>query len=235
MKEEEQASTPSRPKAPGLDERWLAYVPLLGVLLRYQRGDFQFDLVAGLVVAIISVPKSMAYAFLAGLPPQAGLYACLLPMLAYTVLGSSRHLIVGPVAVAALMVAAAIGQHAPYFEGGHMAVTTVICVEAGALPAAAPGHPDGGRRAPPELPGDHRLHQCCGSAHHSEPVERFYRHYQGRGRHPIAALWGLVTDIGSLNPATLLLAVGSLALLWGHAATATGSARESGRRWRARQ
>ena len=177
--------------------------------------DLNHDLVAGLVVAVISVPKSMAYAFLAGLPPQAGLYACLLPMLAYTVLGSSRHLVVGPVAVAALMVAAAIGQHAPGFEGGPMAVTTVICIEAGIFLLVL------------------RLTQMGGIVHLlSYPVitgfinaaavliilsqlNGFTGIHKEEGVIPIAALWGLITNIGSLNPATLTLAVGSLALIWG--------------------
>ena len=107
------------------------YVPLIGFLRRYGRGDFQRDLVAGLIVAAISVPQAVAYAFLAGLPPQAGLYACLAPMVIYAVLGSSRHLVVGPVAVAALMVAAAIGLHAPNHQDNHLGVATVICLEAG--------------------------------------------------------------------------------------------------------
>ena len=215
MKEEEQAPARSPPNAPGLDERWLAYVPLLGVLVRYQRGDFQFDLVAGLVVAIISVPKSMAYAFLAGLPPQAGLYACLLPMLAYTVLGSSRHLIVGPVAVAALMVAAAIGQHAPYFEGGHMAVTTVICIEAGLFLLLLRVTQMGGVVHLLSYPVITGFINAAAVLIILSQLNGFTGITREEGVIPIAALWGVVTDIGSLNPATLLLAVGSLALLWG--------------------
>ena len=87
-------------------KNWRSYLPILDVVATYRASYLGADLVAGLVVGIVTVPQAMAYAYLAGLPPQAGLYACLLPMLIYTLLGSSRHLVVGPVAVAALMVAA---------------------------------------------------------------------------------------------------------------------------------
>ena len=106
---------------------------MLGVLRSYQRGDLQYDAVAGLVVGVITVPQAIAYAYLAGLPPQAGLYACLAPMVIYAVLGSSRHLIVGPVAVAALMVAATVGEHAPAHSDAYLGITTILCVQAGLL------------------------------------------------------------------------------------------------------
>lgn len=67
------------------------------------------DLMAGAVVAILLIPQSLAYAMLAGLPPQVGLYASLLPLLAYAALGSSPVLGLGPVAVLALMIAQALG------------------------------------------------------------------------------------------------------------------------------
>lgn len=67
------------------------------------------DLMAGAVVAVLLIPQSLAYAMLAGLPPQVGLYASLLPLLAYAALGSSPVLGLGPVAVLALMIAQALG------------------------------------------------------------------------------------------------------------------------------
>ncbi|MDP2833133.1 MAG: sulfate permease [Pseudomonadota bacterium] len=78
----------------------------------YQRGDLPHDLVAGLVTAILLVPQGMAFALLAGLPAQVGLYAGIVPPLVYALLGSSRTLAVGPVSVAAIMVAHALSQHA---------------------------------------------------------------------------------------------------------------------------
>ena len=70
--------------------RWRQWVPIVPALTDYQSDDFSQDLIAGAVVGMVTVPQAIAYAYLAGLPPQAGLYACLLPMLIYGVFGSSR-------------------------------------------------------------------------------------------------------------------------------------------------
>ena len=77
--------------------------------------------------------QAIAYAYLAGLPPQAGLYACLLPMLIYGVFGSSKHLVVGPVAVAALLVASAIAQHAPRYGDAHLMISSILCLQVGLI------------------------------------------------------------------------------------------------------
>ena len=66
------------------------------------------DLTAGLIVTVMLIPQSLAYAMLAGLPPEVGLYASILPIVAYALLGSSMTLAVGPVAVASLMTASAL-------------------------------------------------------------------------------------------------------------------------------
>lgn len=110
---------------------WRSFVPIIDVIRDYQRADFHHDLIAGLVVGMITVPQAIAYAFLAGLPPEAGLYACLAPMVIYAILGSSRHMVVGPVAVAALMVAAAVGEFAPAYSDAYLGITTLLCLQAG--------------------------------------------------------------------------------------------------------
>jgi SulP family sulfate permease len=112
---------------------WRSYVPIVDVLRGYDRADFNHDLVAGLVVGMITVPQAVAYAFLAGLPPEAGLYACLAPMVIYALLGSSKQMAVGPVAVAALMVAAAVGEYAPAYSDAYLGITTVLCLQAGII------------------------------------------------------------------------------------------------------
>ena len=66
------------------------------------------DLTAGVIVTVMLIPQSLAYALLAGLPPEVGLYASILPIVAYALLGSSMTLAVGPVAVASLMTASAL-------------------------------------------------------------------------------------------------------------------------------
>lgn len=76
----------------------------------YSKSDAYSDLIAALIVTVMLVPQSLAYAMLAGLPPQVGLYASILPLIAYAMFGSSRALAVGPVAVVSLMTAAAVGK-----------------------------------------------------------------------------------------------------------------------------
>ncbi len=85
--------------------RWL---PILGWAPRYDRPTLGADLLAALIVTLMLIPQSLAYAQLAGLPPQVGLYASIAPLLAYAVFGGSHALSVGPVAVVSLMTAAAI-------------------------------------------------------------------------------------------------------------------------------
>lgn len=94
------------------------------------------DLVAALIVAILLIPQSLAYALLAGLPPQVGVYASILPMLAYAALGSSSVNSVAPMAVTALMTAQALS---PVVREGTPAVQAalVIAAEVGLLLGAA--------------------------------------------------------------------------------------------------
>ncbi|WP_077037004.1 SulP family inorganic anion transporter [Pelomonas sp. KK5] len=77
---------------------------------QYARSFLRDDLVAAFIVSVLLIPQSLAYAMLAGLPPQVGIYASLLPLLAYAALGSSPVLGVGPVAALALMISQALGQ-----------------------------------------------------------------------------------------------------------------------------
>lgn len=85
--------------------RWL---PGLANLLHYRREWLHADVQAGLSVAAIQIPIAIAYAQIVGLPPQYGLYACILPMMIYALVGSSRQLMVGPDAATCAMVAGAI-------------------------------------------------------------------------------------------------------------------------------
>ncbi len=89
---------------------WQRVIPAVGWLRTYDRNQLTGDLLAGLIVAIMLVPQGMAYALLAGLPPQTGLYASILPLILYGLLGTSRTLAVGPVAMVSLLVASGIGQ-----------------------------------------------------------------------------------------------------------------------------
>ena len=91
----------------------LPSLPILDWGRRYDRETLAGDLLAALIVTIMLIPQSLAYAMLAGLPPEVGLYASVAPLFMYALFGTSRVLAVGPVAVVSLMTAAAIGDVAP--------------------------------------------------------------------------------------------------------------------------
>jgi len=88
---------------------WERLLPGIAVLRRYERGWLSGDVIAGITVAAYLVPQVMAYAVIAGLPAVAGLWAILLPILVYAVLGTSRKLSIGPESTTALMTAAGVG------------------------------------------------------------------------------------------------------------------------------
>ena len=90
--------------------RLARFVPALDWLPVYGRRQLESDLLAAVIVTVMLIPQSLAYAMLAGLPPYVGLYASIAPLLLYALFGSSRVLAVGPVAVVSLMTAAAIDR-----------------------------------------------------------------------------------------------------------------------------
>ena len=112
---------------------WRSAVPLADIVSNYQRSDFGHDAMAGLIVGMVTIPQAVAYALLAGVPPQSGLYACLLPMVIYAVFGSSKQLVVGPVAVAALLVTATVSELAPRYSEAYLGITTLLCLQVGLL------------------------------------------------------------------------------------------------------
>jgi len=86
------------------------FLPCIDWMRTYNSRTLTDDLVAAVIVTIMLVPQSLAYALLAGVPAEVGLYASMMPLVLYTVFGSSRTLAVGPVAVASLMTASSIGS-----------------------------------------------------------------------------------------------------------------------------
>ncbi len=106
----------------------------------YSRQTLENDLLAAVIVTIMLIPQSLAYALLAGLPAQVGLYASIAPLVIYALFGTSRALAVGPVAVASLMTAAAVGELAaqgtPEYLGAAIALaflSGLMLVAMGAL------------------------------------------------------------------------------------------------------
>ncbi len=114
-------------------KRYLPSIPVLTWGRRYDRNLFVSDVVAALIVTIMLIPQSLAYAMLAGLPPEVGLYASVAPLLIYALFGSSRVLAVGPVAVVSLMTAAAIGEHAVAGSAAYWAVAITLAFISGSM------------------------------------------------------------------------------------------------------
>lgn len=111
----------------------LPRLPLLFWLQGYTRTHFISDLIAGCVTAFVAVPQTMAYAQLAGLPAEYGLYSSLLPLLCYALLGSSRTLVVGPAALICLMVASAIAKLAPSTPEAYIQVSVNLALLTGLI------------------------------------------------------------------------------------------------------
>lgn len=86
------------------------FIPFLSWIKNYSSSHFKGDLNAGVTVGIMLIPQGMAYAVLAGLPPIYGLYASIVPLIIYAILGTSRQLAVGPVAMVSLLVVAGVGE-----------------------------------------------------------------------------------------------------------------------------
>ncbi len=85
-------------------------LPMLSWLKTYNKQIFACDSIAAIIVTVLLIPQSLAYALLAGVPAEMGLYASILPLIFYSIFGTSRTLSVGPVAVVSLMTATAIGE-----------------------------------------------------------------------------------------------------------------------------
>lgn len=110
------------------------FFPVLDWGRTYNRKTLTNDLVAAVIVTIMLIPQSLAYALLAGLPPEAGIYASIAPIILYAIFGTSRALAVGPVAVVSLLTASAVGQVAEQGTAGYaVAALTLAFLSGGFL------------------------------------------------------------------------------------------------------
>ena len=106
-------------------------LPITDWLGNYQRPDLRSDLAAGLTIAAMLIPQGMAYALLAGLPPEIGLYASTLPVLAYAIFGTSRQLAVGPVAIVSLLTASALSPLYEQGTAGYVSAAALLAIMVG--------------------------------------------------------------------------------------------------------
>jgi len=124
-------SAPLIQKLKGWTRRISAIAPGVRELVTYRRTDLSHDLIAGLSVAAVALPVGVAYAQLAGFRPEVGLYASILPLVAYALFGTSRQLIVGPDAATCAIVAAAVGTLAAGNQELYFSLSMVLAFLAG--------------------------------------------------------------------------------------------------------
>lgn len=183
-------------------------------LRHYRPAWFAGDLTAGVIVTVMLIPQSLAYALLAGLPPEMGLYASILPIIAYALLGSSMTLAVGPVAVASLMTASALQPLAAAGSAGYVALAMQLSLLSGLMLLAF---------------GAFRLGFLAYFLSH--PVISGFitgsavliavgqlKHILGvkvAGSDVPEVLYGLATALPQTRPVTLAIGLASLLFLWG--------------------
>ena len=110
-----------------------SFFPITENFKNRTRSDWRKDLVAGITVAVMLVPQGMAYAMLAGMPPIYGLYGGLIPLLLYAILGTSRQMSIGPVAISALLVLAGVNQLAEPFSSEFIVLVIITGLMVGIM------------------------------------------------------------------------------------------------------
>jgi len=109
------------------------YFPILSWLKTYSPSFLKGDIAAGITVGIMLIPQGMAYAMIAGLPPVYGLYAALFPQIIYAIMGTSRQLAVGPVAMDSLLVAAGLGALSLTTNAEYVALASFLALFMGTI------------------------------------------------------------------------------------------------------
>lgn len=107
------------------------FLPIVSWGKEYNRSVFGADLIAALIVTIMLIPQSLAYALLAGVPAEVGLYSSILPLITYAVFGTSRTLSVGPVAITSLMTAAALSGVVEQGSADYLTAAIVLALLSG--------------------------------------------------------------------------------------------------------
>ena len=123
--------------SPPTKRRRAPYPPIRGWISTYDRGWLRLDLIAGLTVVAILVPEGMAYAEIAGMPPETAFYAAPIGLLAYALLGSSRQLVVAVSSTIAVLSASTVGLLAPAGSAEFVALTAALAIVAGAISIVA--------------------------------------------------------------------------------------------------
>ena len=187
---------------------FLNWFPMRGEMVRA-------DLIAGITVALVLIPQSMAYAQLAGLPPYYGLYAAFLPGIIAALWGSSAQLATGPVAVVSLLTASALAPLAATGSEAFVALAILLALMVGIVQLTLGvfklgvvvnflSHPVivGFTNAATIIIGLSQLNKVFGVS-------------MGRSKHFINDIWGVLLQINETHLPTLLMGVSAFAIMWG--------------------
>lgn len=196
-----------------MTSRLQRFLPILNWLKDYRGETFVSDALAAVIVTLMLVPQALAYALLAGLPPEVGLYASMIPLVAYAMFGTSATLAVGPVAVASLMTASALGGIAetgtPEYVGAALVLATLSGLVLFAMGLLRLGflanflsHPviSGFVTASGILIAGSQLGHILG--------------IQGGGHNLLEMIHGLWHQLSEFNPVTLQIGAGALLFLY---------------------
>ncbi|MGF2734718.1 SulP family inorganic anion transporter [Marinobacter sp. DUT-1] len=196
-----------------MSDRLTRFLPILNWLKDYRGDTFVSDALAAVIVTLMLVPQALAYALLAGLPPEVGLYASMIPLVAYALFGTSATLAVGPVAVASLMTASALGGIAeagtPEYVGAALVLASLSGLMLFAMGLLRLGflanflsHPviSGFVTASGILIAGSQLGHILG--------------IQGGGHNLLEMVQGLWLQLGGVNPVTLVIGGGALVFLY---------------------
>lgn len=196
-----------------MSDRLARFLPILNWLKDYRGDTFVSDALAAVIVTLMLVPQALAYALLAGLPPEVGLYASMIPLVAYALFGTSATLAVGPVAVASLMTASALGGIAEAGTPEYVSAALVLASLSGLMLFAMGllrlgflanflSHPviSGFVTASGILIAGSQLGHILG--------------IQGGGHNLLEMVRGLWQQLGGINPVTLVIGGGALLFLY---------------------
>lgn len=189
------------------------WLPILDWARTYSRATLVSDLLAAVIVTIMLIPQSLAYALLAGLPPETGLYASIVPIFLYTIFGTSRVLAVGPVAVVSLMTAATIGQLAEAGTAGYAAAAVTLAFLSGGILLLMGVFRLGflaNFLSHPVISGFISASGLLIAASQIGPMTGL----KSEGHNLLAQLWSLAVQVTAINLSTLLIGGASLAFLF---------------------
>ena len=146
------------------------YFPIFEWGAEYSSKTFINDLITGVIVTMMLIPQSLAYAQLAGLPAEVGLYASIAPLIMYAIFGTSRTLAVGPVAVGSLMTAAAVAPLAAQGTPEYLGAAIALALISGLMLIVMGSAETRIFRKLSQSSGYRRFHHCFRSTYCSKPA-----------------------------------------------------------------